>query len=180
MRRIVLMAVAASALALAAPGVASAHHSRHHHRSLHARKARVRHFGSVANSTAPTTTGSVTPAGKVKSFNEGVLTITLADESTVSGKVTEDTELRCLTPGSGGGDDEGDDRGDSTRAVMSDHHGDGVAGDSQGDDDQGGGDDHPPSSTCTATALTPGATVLGAELRIGPGGAVWEEIVLSA
>src|SRR5262249_7738571 len=106
-----LMAIASSALALAAPQVASAHHGRHHHRH-HAHHARFRHFGTVSNTTTPTTKSPVTPAGTVKSFTEGVLTITLADgTTTVSGKVTEDTEIACLTPGTeGSGDD--DNQGD--------------------------------------------------------------------
>jgi hypothetical protein len=177
MRRIILMAIASSALALAAPQVASAHHGRHHHKH-HARHARLRHFGTLASTTTTTPTSPVTPAGTVKSFTEGVLTITLADTSTVSGKVTEDTELGCFKPGTeGSGDD--DNPGDDDHAQIADHHGDGAQG--AGDDDQGDDDGPSAASTsCTTAALVPGAVVLGAELRIGPSGAVWKHIVLSA
>lgn len=180
MRRIILMAVASSAFALAAPGVASAHHARHHSRTHHARKARFRHFGAFSRTTTSTTspTTPATPAGTVKSFNEGVLTITLADSSTVSGKVNEDTEIICVTPGTenGGDDDQGsgdDQGGDHAGAFASDFHGD------QGDDDQGD-DDGGGATNCTVAALVPGAVVLGAELRIGSSGAVWDRVALSS
>src|SRR5258708_2940072 len=98
MRRILLMAVTGSALALAAPGVASAHHGKRHH-ARHHKRAHLVKFGTASLSTtssAPTTTTPTgQPAGKVASFEKGVLTITLTDGSTVSGKVTEDTELGC-------------------------------------------------------------------------------------
>jgi hypothetical protein len=173
MRRIILMAIASSALALAAPTVASAHRG-HHHARHHARKARVRHFGTLASSTTAPSTSSPSapsPAGTVKTFNEGVLTITLADGSTVSGKVTEDTEIECVKAGTEapGDDDQGADDG---HAVMADDHGD------QGDDDQGEGAGD--GTTCTSAALVPTAVVLGAELRLGASGAVWKQIVVSA
>jgi hypothetical protein len=95
-----------------------AHHASTRHR--HVRHGQIIRFGSVAalpSAGAPagsTTTGSTSPqrsdgppatpgapaapaasAGKVLLFTGGVLTITLADGSTVSGKVTEATELQC-------------------------------------------------------------------------------------
>ena len=152
MRRIMLMAVTSSALALAAPGVASAHHSRHHHsRTHHAHKARFRHFGSLSSTT--TQASPSTSAGTVTSFNEGVLTITLADNTTVSGKVTDATELSCVKAGTGGDDNDNDEQGDENHAFMSDHH-DGVGGDDQGDDDQGDNN----GGSCTTAALVPGAS----------------------
>src|SRR3954454_24250833 len=115
MRRMLLMTVASSALLLALPAGTSAHHHAHkarHHARHHIRHhSRIRHFGTLANtkSVAGTNTSSpVTPAGTVASFTEGVLTITLADKSTVSGKVTDDTELRCVTEGAGDDDDFGE------------------------------------------------------------------------
>jgi len=168
MRRIILMAIASSALVLAAPQVASAHHGRHHHKH-HARHARFRHFGTLAHHT--TTPVAPSPAGKVKSFNEGMLVITLADESTVSGKVNEFTDILCVKPGAPGDDQDDDDQGEEHHAFAADHHGD------EGDDDQGDDDG---LSRCTTAALVLNAVVLGAELRIGPSGAVWKHIIIAA
>ena len=121
MRRIFLMALASSALALLAPGVASAsHHGKSRHHAHHARhrssRPRLLQFGApipatgaagsapqsssgIAPGSPATTTTSPSPtgetAGTVKSFTEGVLAITLNDGTTVSGKVTEETEIHC-------------------------------------------------------------------------------------
>jgi hypothetical protein len=139
----------------------------------------VRHFGSLA-SAAPTTTAptSPSPAGTVKSFTEGVLTIALGDGSTVSGKVTEDTHIVCFKAGGEGteGDDDGG-GGDDSHARIADHHGDGgFSGDDDEGDDDGGGS----FSSCSTEALVPGAVVLGAELRLGSGGTAWENVLLAA
>lgn len=184
MRRMLLIAIAGSAfaVALAVPGVALAHHGHHHHH--HAKHARVLHFGSIPTptppSSAPTTPSAPTPpapAGTVKSFTEGVLTITLADGSTVSGKVTEETRLQCSSaqPGTENNeqDDQGEDSGDN-HAHMSDNGGNGGDDNGAGDDREGG--DANEQAPCTTSALTPGATVLGAELRVGGSGAVWQEV----
>jgi hypothetical protein len=188
MKRTFIAALAASALALATPGVAAAH-GRHHHghhartHERHASGARVLRFGAARLSAAPTTTSptSEEPVGKVVSFEGGVLTIMLTDKSTVSGKVTEDTELRCqpATPleeqgdDQGGGGDEGDsqdrENGDS-QGQFATQHGDSLAraADAQEGDNQ---------ERCTATtALVPGAVVLGAELKLTGAGAVWDEV----
>ena len=117
MRRMLLTATAASALALGAPAAASAHHKRHH--KHHSTQARVLLFKSHTIPASPSKPAAPTPpsndpAGTVTKFEEGVLTITLADGSVFKGKVTEQTRLEC--PSSTTGTD-------------------------QGDDDQGGGDD---------------------------------------
>ena len=177
MRRILLMAIASSALLLALPAGASAHHRGHHsrhHLRHHARHASVRHFGHLAGTTttSPTSPSSPTPAGTVKSFEGGVLTITLPDSSTVSGKVTEDTEIRCVKEGSSG--DEQDDDAVEHHAFAADNGDD----DNQGDDNDQGDDDN--SQNCTVAALVPGAIVLGAELKLGPSGAVWTHVDVKA
>jgi hypothetical protein len=196
MKRMLLMAVTSSLLALAVPGVASAHHGKRHHAASHKRhasRARLITFGSavVPPASGPTQT-SPTPAapsgesaGTVKSFEKGVLTITLKDGSTVSGMVTEQTRLECqsatASPTTGGddqgaGDDQGTDSGEhgAATAHAADHGQQGQdGGDDQGDE---GGDGGQPS--CTTAALVPNAVVGEAELKLSSAGAVWEKVQL--
>jgi hypothetical protein len=91
MKRIITIAsTGAMLLAVAAlPAAASAqgqHHRRHHAR-VH---AHLQSFGTTS-ATAPASGD----AGTITSFTAGVLTIKLADGSSVSGKVTPTTELKC-------------------------------------------------------------------------------------
>src|SRR5690348_13865647 len=107
MRLRLLTVMGALALALAVPSAALAHNGRghHHHHKAHHAKFRFEHIGPTGvsgPSTTPTTptTPSGTPppsAGKVTSFENEVLTITLNDNSTVSGKVTSDTRIECVS-----------------------------------------------------------------------------------
>jgi hypothetical protein len=195
MRRIFLMALAASALSLAAPGIASAHHGKSRHHARHSRRshhARLVRFGTLPSSSvsggapqagAPTTPATPTneTAGTVKEFTEGVLTILLSDGKTlVSGKVTERTEIHCQPAAPTEGDDNDDQQGDNSGGDS--HSGSSVQGDQvtgSGDDDNGGGDDeHGGQANCTTAALVPGAVVREAELSVGSGGAVWDQIDL--
>lgn len=192
MRRILVAPLASLALVLAVPGVAVAH-GHHHHK--HASRAHLLRFGSASTAASPTTPIAPTAenAGTVEGFENGVLTIKLADTSTVKGKVTNDTELRCVpaTPPSGttGDDDQGDggdqgssqgDQGTSSSGDQGFSSGDRAhAADSsdqgrnsQGDDDQGG------QEACTTELLKRGATVREAELEMNGAGSVWERIVL--
>jgi hypothetical protein len=129
----------------------------------------------------PATPGSAS-VGKVTSFKEGVLIITLTDGTAVSGKVTDQTEIKCTpaTPATGGDDDEaGSGEGDhgSSTAGESDQGSNGDAhAASSGDDGDDGSDSGP--QTCTTTALVEGAMVGEAELTIGSAGAVWDRIDL--
>jgi hypothetical protein len=190
MKRILLVAVSSSALALGAPAIASAHHhAKHHHAKHHAARARVLDFRASALATPATPGSPATPAtpgsasvGKVTSFKEGVLIITLTDGTAVSGKVTDQTEIKCTpaTPATGGDDDEaGSGEGDhgSSTAGESDEgsHGDAHAA-SSSDDGDDGSDSGP--QTCTTAALAEGAMVGEAELTIGSAGAVWDRIDL--
>jgi hypothetical protein len=235
MRRIFLTAVASSALVVSAPSVASASHngkSKSCHRAHHAKhsscasRARRLRFGAPlvagapagsapSSSTPPATAGTpgspTTPtpgetAGTVKSFTEGVLVITLNDGTTVSGKVTEQTEIHCQS-GSPTGSNDGSDGGDETggedgnpssgspgssaggdaRAASTSSDGEGGGpGHEDGEgggpghegDDEGSGDDEHASGPCTTAALVPGAVVREAELSIGSSGAVWDHIEL--
>ena len=186
MKRMFMAALTSSALALAVPAVAVGHGGRHHHHANHARThgrhargARLVRFGSASVSGAPTSSTtsespSSEPAGKVVSFEKGVLTIMLTDGSTVSGKVTEDTELRCrsATPT---GEDRGDDQGGGDdQGEESSEHGDFAAHSA----DVGEGEDDGNQESCTTAALLPGTTVLEAELKLSGAGAVWEQIDL--
>jgi hypothetical protein len=200
MKRMLLAAATSSMLALAAPSLAtaSAHHhakchSRSHHACAHARHAhhaRVITFGAQLPSTGTTTSGTTTAApggetaGKVASFTGGVLTITLNDNSTVSGKVTDQTELSCesATGSEGNDSDDNDQNGDENSGGNGDdsaNHGPGMG--SKGDDMSSGGDSEDAGqapSSCTSAALVPGAVVREAELSIGSAGAVWKHVDL--
>jgi hypothetical protein len=116
-------------------------------------------------------------AGTIVSFTEdsanpgtGVLTIKLADNTTITGKVDSSTEIECHTAGDGsrhdrhGADDGpnhdvGDDHGGA------DHHGDGGGG--------GSDDEH-----CTTADLTAGTAVHEAELHGTGDQAVFEKVDL--
>jgi hypothetical protein len=217
MKRMLLSTVTASVLALAAPGMASAaqsskshhraHHSRTHSRHHVVARPRVLTFGKAAASTrvagsptgSPGTPGTPTPpadgsgetAGTVLSFTNGVLTITLTNGTTVSGQVTEKTEVHCqpATPPSTSGEDQGEDEsaqgegsgsGD-TQHMRSDGQQpgsgqQGTEGDGgSGSDGQGSGDGR---QTCTTAALVPGAVVREAELSVEGPSAVWDHIDL--
>jgi hypothetical protein len=181
MKRILLVAVSSSALALAAPAIASAqHHGKHHSGKHHAARARVLDFRALAAATPATPASPGTEsAGKVTSFKEGVLTITLTDGTVVSGKVTEQTEIGCTSATSAAGGDDNDDEGDSGEGVASSTEG--FGGDahaaSSGDDAQDGSDEG--QQSCTTAAVVPGAMVREAELILGSAGAVWEKVDLS-
>jgi hypothetical protein len=172
MRRILLLAVGVLALAFAVPAAASAHgHGRHHghHRHARAHHARLEHFGGDASSSDPGTTGP-TDAGTVASFTGGVLTLTLADGSTVSGKVTSDTEINCMgspTAAASRDGSSGEDQGDQSG---------GDPGDQADWGDQG--DQQQPQSSCDTTDLVAGAPVHEAILKIGSGGAEFKMVLL--
>jgi hypothetical protein len=190
MRRILTAPLATLALALAVPGVAlAAHHGRHHHnashsssRHRHGRRAHVLRFGSASTATTPAAPTAPTGenAGTVESIADGVLTVKLADGSTVKGKVTQDTDLRCVPatpPSDTTGDDDQGDAGDQSswssgdQAHASDLQSPDQAGQDQGDDD--GAQD-----TCTPELLKKEPAVREAELELTGAGAVWERIVL--
>lgn len=117
-------------------------------------------------------------AGTVTAFADGELTITLFDGGTLTGKVTEDTEIRCDDDAKTAlashdpedderGDDDGDDEGDDDSGEH--RHGDRDHGDCRHD----GGDDE-----CGTDALTAGRAVAEAELKVSSDGRVWQEIEL--
>jgi hypothetical protein len=199
MRRMIVTAAALAALAV--PGAAIAAHQGTHQRShearhgvhhkRHHRQAHIVRFGAVRSSAPTSGTSSPSPAqpsgptdetaGTVASFTNGTLTITLKDNSTVSGKVTEATEIECRAAIAGaasdGHGDQGDDHGD--RGQSSSGPGDGQQGEISGRDD---GDDQAPQQqggSCTSAALVSGAVVREAELRVTSAGAVWDKVELT-
>ena len=110
--------------------------------------------------------------GKVESFDGKTLVISLFSGGTISGAVTDETEVECDSdPGDDHGDDnddqgdDNDDQGDDARAASSSD---------DGDDDGDHGNEE-----CGADALVPGAKVLEAELEISGGEAAWEEVELA-
>ena len=122
-------------------------------------------------------------AGTIASFEDDVLTINLAGGGTLAATVTERTDIEC-------DDDADDDRGHDEDGD-DDHHGDDDHdGDDHGDDDGDGdhhgdddddaraahGDRHGDGEDCGEEALTAGATVLEAELKVRSGKAVWKEL----
>jgi hypothetical protein len=113
--------------------------------------------------------------GKVESFEDGVLTISLFNGDTIKGAVTDDTEIEC-------DDDADDDRGHHHgHHGDDDDHGDGDDDGGHGDDDaqsahHHGDDDDEGNEDCDAEALVAGAKVLEAELKIRDGEAVWKEV----
>ncbi|MGZ4193726.1 MAG: hypothetical protein ACXVRW_14835 [Solirubrobacteraceae bacterium] len=177
MRRILFTVLAATALCIAAPTVALAHNG-HHHKLHH--HARVRHeffkaHQNDASGTTGTTSGSTSErtAGTVTSFANNVLTITLTNGNTISGAVTNDSEIKCESPATQTGDNDADDNG------AGDEHGDAVFHHSDGGGDNGDqgdqGNNNADNQTCTPT---PGVAVRKAELTIDGNGAVWSEVEL--
>lgn len=198
-----LAALSVIALALASPGAALAHHGhRGHHRKHDARAHHARvhfeHFGAPApassdtgTSAGPEETKPASPTeavGTVASFENEVLTITLNDGSTVKGKVTSATRIECMTTATAPSSDEesrdhdrgsGDDRsGDSDQSSSEQES---QSKEDGSDGGEGSDDNAEPTAAepeCGPTALTPGAGVREAELKIGPGGTEFESIEL--
>lgn len=118
-------------------------------------------------------------AGKILSYDPGTgeLAINLFGGDTVSGLVTEETEIKCGC--SGTDDDYGDDESENDRVLM---HGDGDDEDEHGESGQHGGQGqnggHGDDRICTTAELVPGAVVSEAELELTADGLVFEEIEL--
>lgn len=183
MRMRLLTAAGTLALALAAPSAALAHHGhgRHHHRAHHAR-FHVIHIGSSSSGTGSPTTAAEN-AGTVASYEREVLTIALSGGSTISGKVSADTHIRCIgataasEQGDWGSGQDGDSDDDWHHGHMSDR------GDWGGDDNWGGkgadgGQQPAPEPPCDTSSLVAGTVVRGAQLRISASGGEFECVVL--
>jgi hypothetical protein len=191
MRRMIITAVAT--VSLAAPSAALAHNGgrHHHHHGARHHHAHVLafHAQAPAGSTSTGTTSPSSPsdsAGTIASFTNGVLTITLNDGSTVSGKVTERTEIECPAPSASAAGFSGHDGGDDNGFDDNGHDGsgesgpsDGRSGDCPGQDDNGQDDNGQDAAEhCTSAALVPGASVKEAFLSVGGDGATWVKVEL--
>lgn len=188
MRRMIMTAVAT--VSLAAPSAALAHSGErhhHHHRGHHHAHVLAFHAQAPASSNSGATSPSSTPAtgdtaGTIASFTNGVLTITLNDGSTVSGKVTERTEIECPAPSSAapapssssfGEREHGDDGHFDNSNDGSNSGSDGQGGNCPGHEGDGVQNEH-----CTSAALVPGASVKDAFLSVSSDGATWVKVEL--
>jgi hypothetical protein len=204
MRRTTITLAAALVLLAVAPAIALArHHDRRHHSRAH--HARIERFGRDVKTA---TKSSAENAGTVRSFSGGKLTFMLSDGSTVSGMVTQDTELECMAPEQS--QTVGDD-GDTTSGDQTD------MGDNQSSDDQSSGEDQAEDQNenqaedqnenqaedqnenqaedqneneaadeteaeddCSTANLTQDTVVRGAVLRISSAGDVWKKVELGS
>jgi hypothetical protein len=172
MRRIMFTILACTALSVAAPAVASAHDGQGNHHKRH----HVRHEQFVGHRHARDF-GNDMVAGTVTSFTNNVLTITLNNGNTVSGLVTDNTEVKCENPANN--DPNGDNDVEQGDRIAD--HGPGGGGDNGGDsgnrgDDNGNrGDENNNDNMCT---IAPGMGVRDASLRINGGGSFWDEVEL--
>jgi hypothetical protein len=122
-------------------------------------------------------------AGTVTAFDGTTLTITLFDGGTLTGAVTDETEIDCdddvARASEDGDDDEGDDRGGECGGDKGDDDpGDDRDDDEHGDDDGDGHHAGQGDDECGPEALTVGAIVEEAELKISSAGREWREIEL--
>jgi hypothetical protein len=191
MRRITITLAAALMLLGFGPASALARHHHHHRGRHHHRHARIERFGDWSNAPA---SNAADNAGTVQSFSGGMLTIMLADGSSVSGAVTDETQLECTAPdqsqtmhedgdsGSGdqsgdpSGDQSGDQTGENQTAGMEDQN----ATEDQNENEAEDQNDNEDQNTCTTANLAPGTVVRDAELRISSAGAVWKELELQS
>jgi hypothetical protein len=175
MRKLLLAVVASGALIALMPATALAKHgsSRHHHARVHHRFHHKR-FGTdpapTATSTTPTPVNTApSSAATIVSFTNGLLTISTINGN-VSGFVTADTQIECVSPSSPTGMEEptGEDqsRGDDQ----------GQGDDNQGDDDQGD-DDQGEIQSCDMSNLVAGAGIQFADLAVAADGvATWDKV----
>jgi hypothetical protein len=118
-------------------------------------------------------------AGRVDSFDasSGRLVISLFGGGTLSGQVTDQTEIKCENENENEANDQNDDRslarhGDSNENESGDDSG------PSGDNSGPGRDGDDQNVNCTTADLTPGAIVEEAELHTVGGSAVFEEVEL--
>jgi hypothetical protein len=110
-----------------------------------------------------------------------MLTITLSNNSTVTGAVTQDTQVECSSSSTMGDDLATDDSpGGGTQGGDDNSQGSGSTGQNAGGDqgDQGDQGDDNGGQGQSSCSLALNATVVGAELEITSAGAVWTKIEL--
>ena len=187
MRKLAITSLA-GLLALSAPALAQArsHHAKHHQRRhRHTHVLFLRPASQSLTGTQGAGTQSQEAAGSVTIFEGGMLTVTLNDGTKVTGKVTEQTEIKC-EPGAeiAHAADHGGEGGEDSHGSFSGNENQGLSdqGDNdqndQGDDDQNDQEEQGERPQCGTSSLVAGALVREAELRVGSSGAVFEEIEL--
>ena len=195
MRRILTVLGVSTIMMACVPAVALAHHhhSRHHRSNSTHHRSRIRHRQFGRDQTQPGS-GQGQPAPTVDSFTPGaspgtgILTILLTDGSTVSGQVTSDTRIECMSSSSAAQGDEDNDGGDNGQSSGEDNgstsnqtvnsedgdQGSGDSGDGNGSSDDGGDN----QQMCSTSSLTRGTPVAEANLEITNGGAFWQHVEL--
>lgn len=135
-------------------------------------------------------------AGTIASFDEGTgkLTIDLFGGESLSGFVTEETEIECNGSGNAAASASSEDEAGEEQG--GEDGGEGQAGDEEGNDAEETGDDEneqeeeaggegggseegSQQGNCTTAALVPGAVVGEAELKVANGKATFEKVELS-
>ncbi len=192
-RLLFVAALGATLAMLALPSFAAARARGHHHANRHARHHLITRahgrmvliHGTASNSPgSPAGTGQEN-AGEVESFDGTTLTIKLFAGGTVSGKVTESTEIECehqsteaqaSEDGQESQNNQGEDQqsGDQSQQSSDQSQQSGDQGDSSDTEDQSS------SSSCGTAALVPGAIVHEAELDVTSGGAVFQSVDLAS
>lgn len=193
-----LLVAALGIMALMLPGIAAAKDRNHdnipdrwekrHSLSLKVNQAHrdqdrdklvnIQEFKAGDNPRKADSNGDGTPdgqenAGTIASFDGTTLTINLFNGGSVSGLVTDATQIQCDGSNDQGDDDQGDDSGGSGG-------GDKAGATSQAsDDDQGDDDGGDGGQTCTTADLVPDAVVSQADLSLSGGNATFEEVDLA-
>lgn len=170
-----LLAVILGAVAfMAMPGIAAAQHHGAHARQHH--RHHGRHAAHSSSIQAVQESG-----GTITSYDAstGKLTIALAEGESVTGLVTEETEINCEGTGQSGDDgQQGPEPGDDNGGAQGQQSGGGDSGGAWWGDSEGKMGEDPMEGTCGTESLTPGTAVGSAELQLEGGKLVFEEIDL--
>ncbi len=190
MGRKITTAIAASLLALVLPAAASAHHLARHsaahkartHHHHHHKRAHTVVFSPVSttgssNTETKTETPSGETAGTIASYENGVLKITLNDGTTVSGMVTEGTDISCGCSGHDGWQNDGEGQGGDDGHDGWQNSGGDERANFQGDWEHGGSQGTS-QETCGVSSLVAGAKVKRASLNFSATGAEWAFVEL--